>query len=185
MAEKKFFLESVNDLQRIGLRAQVVSFLIENGIERGNVVNDQTNKKKVVVAIRFDSNPADNETEIREIEKLKEELLLHLNNLSKSDPGCYGQIPSDIRASRLYDMSNPHIVTTVDLQKLSSSLMLEQTSKGVGAIYSLTEAIKPLSKLPGSIDNLTNKLSASMNSLSANLSTSMDNLSEKIDKMNK
>ncbi|GEM_PF-2407993 len=148
MVEKKFYLESKGDSQRIGLRAQIVSFLIQQDLKRGNVLNDLSNKKNVIVAVSFESKPPGNaEVETSEIEKIKEELVKYLNSLASSDPECYGQIPQDIVATELKDLSNPHAVGLLDLQTLSSALMLEQTSKGVGAMLSLKIELKPLADL--------------------------------------
>lgn len=169
MVEKKFYLESAEELQRIGLRVHAVSFLIENGIEKGNVLNDSTNNKRVIVAVRFDANPANAATETKEIEKIKEEMVKHLNNLASTDPECYGHIPNNIHASELHDLNNPHAVTTVDLQRLSSALMLEQTGKGVGAMLHLARmniklaetiqtTFKPLNALPQILDEMRKDL---------------------------
>lgn len=168
MVEKKFFLESESDLQRIGFRAQIVSFLIENGIERGNCSNDISNKNKVIVAIRFDSTPANSEIEIKEIDRIKEKLIIYLNGLSKSDPECYSRIPDNITASKLMDLSNPQPIAIMDLQKLSASLMLEQTSKGVGAMLNLSERIEnAMLKLDKRMENLTDKIEKAFEPLSA------------------
>ncbi|MFH0835625.1 MAG: hypothetical protein V1834_00495 [Candidatus Micrarchaeota archaeon] len=192
MVEKKFYLNSKSGkLQRIGLRAQIVSFLIENGIEKGNALNDPSDRNKVIVAVSFTSNPPKAETEIKEIERIEKALVDHLNSLSALDEQCYHQMPSDITGSELHNLSNPRSITVMDLQKLSASLMLEQTSKGVGAMLFLTETLKPLTRLPESIDKLStlpesiNKMQASMDRLSA-LPASMDKLSrlpESIDKL--
>lgn len=161
MAEKKFYLESSQELQRIGLRAQVVSYLIAQGIERGNVQNDLQNKKKVIVAISA--------KEEREIEETRDGLVAYLNKLHDEDFQCYGQFPTDVRATALFALDNPHPIVVLDLNKLANSLMLEQTSKGVGAMLSLPEALKaafsevvkplaPLTAIPGAIQKLTEKL---------------------------
>ncbi|MFH1199771.1 MAG: hypothetical protein V1708_01760 [Candidatus Micrarchaeota archaeon] len=162
--EKKFFLESNSDLQRIGVRAQIVSFLIEHGILEGNALNDESSSKKVVVAIKYESKPPAAKTELDEINRLKHELAAHLNALSSHDAECYGQFPTDITASELYDLSNPHAVPLLDLQRLSSSLMLEQTSKGVGAMLSLSNSLRqfamdltPLKELPAILKKLSQK----------------------------
>ncbi len=145
-------------MQRIGLRAQVVSFLIEHGINEGNALNDQTNRRKVLVAVKYEAKPPDSRVEVAEINRLKAELVAHLNGLSELDKECYGQMPRDISATELLDLSNPQIVATVDLQKLSASLMLEQTSKGVEAMLSLSHTLKeelsPLKTLPIILEKL-------------------------------
>lgn len=149
MTEKKFHLESNSPLQEIGLRAQVISFLIARGIKEGNAINDDTNQKRVIVAIR-----ADSEARIQEI---KEELVNYLNKLNKND-FCYSHFPSDIRAGDLADLNNPHSVSVLPLNDLANSLMLEQTSKGVGAMKYLADTLKPLRELPGILKDLSNKL---------------------------
>lgn len=138
MVAKKFFLKSSKDLQRVGLRAQIVSHLIEQGVEKGNAVNDASDRKRVIVVVCAESEKA--------IEDIKNELVRHLNSLSDIDPDCYGQIPDDITASELRDLNNPNAIAAVDLQKMSASLMLEQTSKGVGAMLSLGHATASLAK---------------------------------------
>lgn len=168
MVEKKFFLQSQNDIQKIGLRAQVVSFLIQEGIKQGNVLNDTEDKKRVIVAISISNQPTNQEVEIDEIEKIKSGLVKHLNHLPQSDSECYGQMPSDISATGLMDLNNPYIVSIVDLQSLSSALMLEQTSKGVGVMLglktemlglktefnSLATKLEPLGLLPEILEKL-------------------------------
>ncbi len=146
MVEKKFHLESEKEIQRIGFRAQIVSFLMQEGIKSGNVFNEG-NKRRVLVAIRYDANPSNADIEVKEINRIKNELVGYLNSLSETDNECYGQFPKDINATDLFDLSNPHVVNIVDLQTLSSALMLEQTSKGVGAMLSLKAALKPLEYL--------------------------------------
>ncbi|MBI3587864.1 hypothetical protein HY995_01550 [Candidatus Micrarchaeota archaeon] len=158
MAEKKFYLESDSELQRIGLRAQVVSFLIAQGIERGNALNDPENKKRVVVAIGADADSR--------IEEVRDELVKFLNKLHDDDPACYGQFPADIRASQLHELSNPHSIRLLDLNHLANSLMLEQTSKGVGAMLSIpasmekamVRSLEPLHGLPQAIEALAKRL---------------------------
>jgi hypothetical protein len=149
MPEKKFYLESSLPLQEIGLRTQVVSFLIAQGIKEGNAVNDPGNTKKVIIAIRDD-----NENKIRQV---RDDLVKHLNKLSKND-FCYGNFPNDLRASELMDLNNPHPVAILRLSDLASSLMLEQTSKGVGAMLFLADSIRPLHELPAVIRQLAEQL---------------------------
>ncbi|OIO26908.1 hypothetical protein AUJ15_00425 [Candidatus Micrarchaeota archaeon CG1_02_55_41] len=159
MVDKKFYLISQkSNLQRIGLRAQIVSFLIANSIDKGNALNDLTNKQKVIVAINFESKPPNSEIDIATIAGLKTELLEYLNGLSQADSECYASIPNDITAGELVDLNNPHPVAVLDLQKLSASLMLEQTSKGVGAMLNLSKTIKPLHELAPSINSLTKQI---------------------------
>src|SRR3989338_4042352 len=125
MVELKFTLEShAGELQRISLRVQIVSFLMQNGVEEGNAVNDLENRHKVHVAIRLD--------ETAKIEKIKNELVKYLNKLHDSDPISYGQFPKDITASELKPLNNPQPMVVIPLQKFAPSLMLEQTSKGTG-----------------------------------------------------
>ncbi len=131
-------------------RAQAVSFLISQGVERGNVLNDPEDKKKVIVAINAESDGR--------IDEIKVELVKFLNKLNEEDPECYSHFPRDISASKLYELANPHAVRILSLSQLSSSLMLEQTSKGVGAMLSLSAVLKPLTSLPAAINALTAKL---------------------------
>lgn len=161
MVEKKFFLKSMAELQKIGLRAQIVSFLIQEGIKRGNVVNDLEDKKKVIVAINVSYEPPNQESEINEIERIKIGLAEYLNNLSRSDYECYSQMPTDISASDLMELNNPCNINLINLQTLSSSLMLEQTSKGVGVMLglktefkSLATKLEPLGLLPQILEEL-------------------------------
>jgi hypothetical protein len=147
MTEKKFYLESpTKPLQEIGMRAQVISFLIANGIKDGNALNDSANSKRVIVAVR-----ADDEKKIKEI---KDELVRHLNKLHAND-FCYSEFPHDIQAGELMELTNPQPVVILSLNELANSLMLEQTSKGVGAMRYLANALRPL---PGILEKLTNKL---------------------------
>ncbi len=149
MPEKKFYLTSNAPLQEIGMRPQVISFLIANGIKDGNAVNDSSDRNKVIVAIR-----AENEVKINEV---KNELVKHLNSLHNND-FCYGNFPHDIAASDLMELSNPHYVMILPLNELANSLMLEQTSKGVGAMKYLADTLKPLRSLPEIMKKLTDKL---------------------------
>ncbi len=147
MVEKKFFLESKTaELQRIGLRAQIVSFLIQEGIGKGNVLNDPENKNKVVVALSISFIPEDPVAEENKIKKIKTELVEYLNGLSSADNVCYNQFPSDISATNLFDLNNPRQISIVDLSALSSALMLEQTSKGVGAMISSKNELTAVGK---------------------------------------
>lgn len=164
MVEKKFVLSSASELQRIGLRAQIVSFLISEGVKEGNALNDLQDKNKVIVAVRQDYE--------KQIEQVKKDLVAYLNRLNESDPVSYGHFPKDIQASGLMELNNPHPIKVLTLTDLADSLMLEQTSKGVGAmlsvgtaitgigvaINSLTSAIAPLKALPAAIDRLEKKL---------------------------
>lgn len=136
MAEKKFYLESTRPLQEIGMRVQIVSFLISQGIDRGNVLNDKENANKVIVAISTD--------EEKEIIETRDSLVEHLNNLHKNKL-CYPDFPKDIHASELKELNNPTHVTILNFDKLSNSLMLEQTGKGVGAMKSLGTGLDNLS----------------------------------------
>ena len=165
MVDKKFSLESNTELQRIGLRAQIVSFLIQEGIAKGNVLNDPENKKRVIVAISISFNPPNEVTESNEIEKIKTDLVGYLNNLPSVDNESYNQFPSDIIATNLSNLNNPHVINLVDLPTLSSALMLEQTSKGVGAMLSLKKELtvvgeilknelQPLKALPEILEKL-------------------------------
>ena len=170
MAEKKFYLESEKPLQEIGMRAQVISFLISRGVIEGNAINDPKSSKKVIVVIR-----AEDENKIKEI---KSELVKYLNKLRKND-FCYSKFPQDIKASDLLELNNPRHISLINLNILANSLMLEQTSKGVGAMKYLAEAnllmleqtskgfgamkdlaetLKPLEKLPEILKELSNKL---------------------------
>jgi len=157
VAEKKFYLESNSEMQEIGLRAQVISFLIAYGITDGNAINDTTNRKKVIVAVR-----AADEKQIKEV---KENLVQHLNNLYKSSEFCYKGFPHDIRASDLLELNNPHTVNIIPLNNLANSLMLEQTSKGVGAMKLMSESLnhmannlQPLHSLPEILEKIRAKL---------------------------
>lgn len=157
MPEKKFYLES--KLQEIGMRAQIVSFLIGHGVKEGNAMNDPENEKRVIVAVREDTE--------QKIEEIRKELVGHLNKLNKNDL-CYGKFPGDITASGLMDLNNPHQVVLLRLSELSDSIMLEQTSKGVGAMRLLAETLKPLEErlkpleglkdLPNAIKELSQKI---------------------------
>ncbi len=149
MAEKKFYLESDSPLQEIGMRAQVISFLIAQGIENGNAINDSENQKRVIVAVR-----ADEETQIRDV---KDRLVQYLNNLHTND-FCYKNFPKDIRATELFDLDNPHLVRIISLNTLANCLMLEQTSKGVGAMRYLAKTLEPLQALPEILGKLLVKL---------------------------
>jgi hypothetical protein len=149
MPEKKFYLESSSPLQEIGMRAQVISFLIAQGIKKGNAINDSANKNRVIVAIE-----AEDENRIREI---KEALVNHLNPLHTND-FCYPDFPSDISASELYELNNPRNVIILPLSDLANSLMLEQTGKGVGAIKYLASTLESLKNLPAILENLTKRL---------------------------
>ena len=158
MVVKKFYLSSESELQRIGLRAQIISFLMQNAVKEGNAVNDLTDRKKVIVAIKFDLNPPDQAREIARINEICGELVSNLNSLHPSDEVCYHSFPTDIQASELHNLDNPHSIAILSMQELSASLMLEQTSKGVGAMLSLGTAISPLAKLSSSIDSLAEKI---------------------------
>ncbi len=150
MPEKKFYLESTRPLQGIGMRVQVVSFLISKNVMYGNVINDAENTAKVIVAVRDND-----ENKIRQV---KEELVKYLNNLHKDD-FCYEHFPQDITASELMELNNPHSIEILPLgSNLADSLMLEQTSKGVGAMIFLAKSIRPLHELPDAIKQLTEQL---------------------------
>jgi len=156
MTEKKFYLQSSSPLQEIGMRAQVISFLIAEGIKEGNALNDPEDKKKVIVAV-----PADNEERINQV---RSDLISHLNQLYKND-FCYQNFPRDITASELHELTNPHPVMVLPLNDLANSLMLEQTGKGVGAmkypagaITELKFTLEPLKELPEILKKLTAKL---------------------------
>ncbi len=131
------------------MRAQVVSFLMAQGITEGNAMNNPTNSKKVIIVIKVD-----HENRIKEI---KEELVKHLNKLHKND-FCYKNFPSDITASELFELDNPPSVSIIKLNILANSLMLEQTSKGVGAMKYLADTLKSLEELPNILKALSNKL---------------------------
>lgn len=156
MTEKKFYLESpTKPLQEIGMRAQVISFLMANGIKDGNALNDSTNPKRVIVAVR-----ADDEKKIKEV---KDELVRHLNKLHAND-FCYSEFPRDIQAGELMELNNPQPVVILSLNELANSLMLEQTSKGVGAmkylgssVKNLADTLKPLQGLPGILERISKK----------------------------
>lgn len=160
MAEKKFVLESSSDLQRIGLRAQIISFLVANGVREGNALNDPENKRAVIVALRAEDTGI--------IEQIRIGLVKHLNSLHESDSVCYEKFPTDITASELMGLDNPHIIRLLPLSNVSDSLMLEQTSKGVGALLALSSSIIGLNKaimplaalqsLPAAIERLERKL---------------------------
>ena len=141
-SQKKFYLISKHELQRIGLRAQIVSFLMQNGLKNGNVVNDPADLKKVIVAMRYESEPSDAEIEIKVITEIRDQLVNYLNKLQTIDNECYRHFPDDIRASELHELNNPHTVAIMDFNTLSSALMLEQTSKGVGAMLGTKTAIE-------------------------------------------
>lgn len=151
MTEKKLILSSTSDLQRIGLRAQVAAFLIAEGVEAANVVNDVRDICKVIVALR---------AEDPRINEIRAQLVMHLNRLKETDAECYSRFPSDISAGEPESLDNPHPILLLSPTGLSSSLMLEQTSKGVGAMLSLTDVLKPLARLPTAIEALTSKLEA-------------------------
>ena len=131
MIEKKFYLRSAKPLQDIGMRAQIVSFLMARGVERGNALNDSDDKNKVTVAIQFE-----NESSIRE---MRDELVKHLNMLHM-DKLCFGSFPSDITASELFELDNPHPVSIMDFNVVANSLMLGQTSKGAGAMIYMAKS---------------------------------------------
>ena len=155
MAEKKFYLESRHELQRIGMRAQVVSFLISQGIKRGNVVNDLEHKNRVIVALATEKDG--------QIEEIREQLVKYLNGLKGADEDCYRHFPADVRASELTGLDNPHAVILLELNDLASSLMLEQTSKGVGAMLGLPEKLEKafsnaMAPLTAAITDLTRTL---------------------------
>ena len=143
MAEKKFYLESQSDLQRIGLRAQVGYFLLADScIDKANVVNDSSDRKRVIVAVSVKFEPSDATKETEKINEIKKDLLEYLNSLSQVDKECYDRIPNDITATELCELNNPHALCLLDMQRLASSLMLEQTGKGVGVMLNLPGGIK-------------------------------------------
>ncbi len=155
MVEKNFYLQSQTELQRIGLRAQIVSYLILEGVKKGNVLNDSENKKKVIVAINITYDPQNQKTELEKIESIRTNLVSYLNGLSTADEECYTHFPSDISATDLADLNNPHTVDIINLSDISSAFMLEQTSKGVGAMLGLKKVLvnlvtklEPLAELP-------------------------------------
>ena len=133
MVDKKFYLSAPRSIQEIGMRAQIVSFLISHGITAGNAINDPDNNKQVIVAVR-----AENDNKINEI---RDELVAHLNKLSQNDL-CYSEFPKDITATKIMDLSNPHPVVVLELGGLSDGLMLEQTSKGAGAMKQLVKVLE-------------------------------------------
>ncbi len=168
VVEKKFFLESQYELHRIGLRAQIVSHLILEGVKKGNVLNDLENKKRVIVAIQITHEPQNPETEVEKIESIKISLVNYLNSLKATDDECYNQYPADISATDLTELNNPYPVDILNLTDISAALMLEQTSKGVGAMLSmktgftilatefrnLAAKLEPLAKLPQILEKL-------------------------------
>ena len=144
--EKKFYIESAtHSMQDIGMRAQIVSFLIASGISRGNAVNDNEDTHKVIVVIATNETK---DTEIKNIENIRDTLVKHLNSLNKKGDTdfCYSKFPTDITASNLMELNNPHPAVVLDLTILSNSLMLEQTSKGAGAMIRLAESMGKLPK---------------------------------------
>lgn len=145
--EKKFYLESGSKIQEIGLRMQIASFLIASGITEGNAINDE-DPKKVIVAIRA--------ADEKQIEEIKENLVKHLNKLHGND-FCYENFPSDISASDLFELNNPHTVNVIYLNNLADSLMLEQTSKGAGAMNHMADNMNRMAdslKLLNKLDKL-------------------------------
>ncbi|OIO21690.1 hypothetical protein AUJ17_01955 [Candidatus Micrarchaeota archaeon CG1_02_47_40] len=168
MVEKKFYLESSSSpLQEVGMRAQVVSFLIGRGIKEGNALNDSDNINRVIVAIS-----ANNEQKIKEI---RDELVKHLNKLHKNK-FCYSDFPKDIIASDLLGLDNPHPVLVLPLTELSSSLMLEQTSKGVGAMRYLADSIKPLSGAIKSNTETLGSMNGTLTSMNVSIKSNTDTL---------
>jgi hypothetical protein len=151
--EKKFYLKADAPIQEIGMRAQIVSFLIANGVKEGNVVNDPDDKRKVIVAVRADDE--------KKIEQVKNDLVSHLRKLNKNDL-CYSEFPSELTASELQELNNPHSLPVISLGDLASSLMLEQTSKGVGAMKFLAKTLEPLKELPSAIKELASKISSKL-----------------------
>ena len=176
MVELKFTLEShEGELQRISLRVQIVSFLMQQGVEEGNAVNDE-NTHKVHVAIRLDDKG--------KIEKIKNELVKYLNKLHDSDPISYGQFPTDITASELKPLNNPTPMTVIQLQKFAPSLMLEQTSKGTGAMLYMAEGKKDMARgmqgMAKAMKDMSSEFKMSMQEMSSEFKTSIQAMSEKM-----
>ncbi len=177
MIEKKFYLRSASPLQDIGMRAQIVSFLMARGVERGNALNDSDDRNKVIVAIRFE-----NESAIRE---MRDELVKHLNMLHM-DKLCFGSFPSDIAASELFELNNPHPVSVMDFNVVANSLMLGQTSKGAGAMIYMAKTTGGMSSDMKIMSGDMKTMSTDMKSMSGemkSMSTEMKSIANAIENL--
>ena len=153
MEEKKFELKSASAcLQNIGMRAQIVSFLMSENVEKGNAINHPSDEHIVIVAIRLDSE--------EKIENIKNELVKHLNKLNASNKMCFPKFPSDIVAGELKNLDNPSPIVVMDFTFYAHSLMLGQTSKGAGAMLTLAGE---MGKMAVAMNNLPNRLADILN----------------------
>ena len=118
----KFYLSPRDgiEIQDVGLRPLVVSNLLSCGFTRGNAQN--LDDGRVVVAL--EGNPS-------AIIAFRNYIAKRLESECKKD---YSMIPCGIGVSEIRNIDNPAPVQIYDLSQLASSLMLEETSRGVGAI---------------------------------------------------
>lgn len=144
---KKMYLSPAKgmEIQDVGLRPFIVSNLINFGFSRGNAQNLEDGR--VLVAI---------EGKESQIKGFKDYLGKRLEAESKKP---YSLIPPSISISDIRDHDNPNPVEIFDLRDLTSSLLLEETSRGVGAI---TKGFRGLSsrleRLPEILEALSKKL---------------------------
>ena len=141
---KKFYLQppAKKQIQDVGLRALIISNMTEAGFKSGNAKN--IDDGRVVVAIGSDS--------LEKIESFRKELCKKLESESEKE---YSLVPSGITCSELKELDNPAPIILRPLNELSSSLMLEQTSRGVGA---MTKGFKGVKEGIGGMNELLTKI---------------------------
>ena len=151
---KKFYLSpSANaKIQDVGLRAFILSNMISFGFSRGNVQN--LDDGRVIIAIESTEN---------KIRQFRDYLDKRLKSESQKD---YSLIPSNILISEIKDNNNPTQLEISELKDLASALMLEQTSRGVGAITkgfgSLNKEFQALNMKLGDLPTILRKLSSQL-----------------------
>ncbi len=136
MTKWRFIIERFGDesVQEVGLRAFIISRLIDYGLEKGDAINDISSES---VEVRFEAQD----------EKIADEIRLHLEaDIKKEAIGKYSQLPKKFKISHLEKIPNPPVFELPLLQNRANSLMLHQTTKGVGVMTSIAESLQKQAK---------------------------------------
>ena len=127
---------SEDSAQDIGLRPFIISRLIDYGLEKGDATNKEDEGK---VEIRFEAETEENAKEIcKNLEK----------DIEKEAHSKYSKLPKNFELTEVKKMPNPPLFDLPLLKDKADSLMLYQTSKGVGVMIKIAEGIE---KLPDKI----------------------------------
>ena len=132
-AAYRFFIQQSGTgekVQNVGLRPLIISAMLDFGFTKGDAINLPDLKR---VEVRVESEDPSKVQEFKE----------KLEKLVKTEAvGKYSTLPKDFKMTEVEEMKNPPAIVLPDLHIKANSMMLVQTSKGVGVMVRGFEGLR-------------------------------------------